>query len=72
MATKKKSYKIVAHCSYRDGSNHEYVEIRGLSKRDANRYLKERCYTTVSRTFTIEEEKYSPNGFKNEIKWLET
>ena len=56
MATKKKSYKIVAHCSYRDGRSREYVEASGLSKREANRYLKERCYTTVSRTFTIEEE----------------
>jgi hypothetical protein len=46
----------VAHCSYRDGSSREYVEANGLSKREANRYLKERCYTTVSRTFTIEEE----------------
>lgn len=51
----KKTYKIVATATYRDRTS-TYVVVSGLTKREANEYLKTRCYTTVSRTFHIEEE----------------
>ena len=56
MPRKKKLYKVVAYCTYRDGSR-SYVVERGLTKPEANKVLKERCYTTVSRTFSIEEDE---------------
>jgi len=55
MARKKTTYKIMVHLSYRDRQN-TYTEVSGLTKREANAYLKERCYTTPSRTYTIEKE----------------
>lgn len=55
MARKKTTYKIVVHLSYRDRQS-TYTAESGLTKREANAYLKERCYTTPSRTYTIEKE----------------
>ena len=47
----KKQFKVVAHVDY----GHDYCVGRFNTKREANACLK-RQYTTVSRTFTIEEE----------------
>lgn len=33
-----------------------YTEVSGLTKREANAYLKERCYVTPSRTYSIEKD----------------
>ena len=52
---KKTTYKIVVHLSYRDRQS-TYTEVSGLTKREANTYLKERCYVTPSRTYSIEKE----------------
>lgn len=55
MAKKTPTYKIVVHLDYRDRQS-TYTAISGLTKREANAYLKERCYTTPTRTYSIEAE----------------
>lgn len=50
----KKTYKVMAHCSYSGGSRREYCVGEFNTKREAKECLN-RQYTTVSRTFTIEE-----------------
>ena len=52
----KKLYKIVATTTYRGQEPRNYVVEKDLTKREAEKYLQERCYTTVTRTFTIEEQ----------------
>lgn len=52
---KKKFYKIVCTETYRNCEPRSFVVERFYYKRDANAYLKTRCYTTVTRTFHIEE-----------------
>lgn len=51
----KKVYRVMAHCDYRDGSR-SYCVGTFNTKREANACLS-RQYTTVSRTFTVEEER---------------
>lgn len=55
MARKKTTYKIMVHLHYRDRQS-TYTAISGLTKREANAYLEERCYTTPTRTYSIEAE----------------
>ena len=50
----KKTYKVMAHCSYNSGRRCEYCVGEFSTKKAANECLC-RQYTTVSRTFTIEE-----------------
>ena len=47
-------YMVVAHTSYRGMGDRSYVCAKYLTKTEARRYMKENCYTTVSRTYTIE------------------
>lgn len=47
-------YKVVAHVSYKNRS-YTYVCEDNLSKREAKKYIAEKCYTTPTRTYTIEE-----------------
>ena len=51
-----KMYMVVAHVSYKGRETVDYICEKGLTKREANRYLSERCYTTPSRTYTIENQ----------------
>lgn len=48
-----KAYSVVARCEYRDYSS-SYVCATFNRKADAMRYMRERCYITPSRTYTIE------------------
>lgn len=48
-----KTYNVVARCEYRDRTS-SYVCETFTRKADAMRYMRERCYTTPSRTYTIE------------------
>ena len=53
---KKKSYKIVATTTY-NGVWRTYTEKSGFNtKKAATDYMKKYCYTTVTRTFHVEEE----------------
>lgn len=47
-------YKIIAHTSY-GGRLSSYEEGTFNTKKEANDYFKARCYTTPSRTYTIEK-----------------
>lgn len=51
----KKIYSVMAHCDYRSG-NRSYCVGEFNTKREAKECLN-RQFTTVSRTFMIEEEK---------------
>lgn len=49
----KKTYKVMAHCDYRSGRR-SYCVGEFNTKREAKECLRNQ-YTTISRTFTIEE-----------------